>query len=114
MNLKDTYIDQLVEYRRIAREKNDWNLSDEIRSFLDNKLIFIFDTKTADGEPFQEVYYLTEGYFNKARMEKIESLYKVKFASNRAFVEWNIKKDIAAEKFLDSWIYIQSKTLTSP
>lgn len=95
MKLCNKYIDELIEIRSVARSKKDWALSDEIRNYLDNKLIFIFDTK--DG---QEIYYLTESYF-KFKSKRLETM----AMSNRQYVEHRIKNIINAEKMFDAWLY---------
>jgi len=120
------FVDEVLEVRMLARENKNWKLSDDIRNYLDDKLIFIFDVKGLDGKPFQEVDYLYDAYFNnilsykeryeeegvkKERtivetiMEKVERFYPVKFKSKRQFVEWNIKHDNESSKLMDSWIY---------
>lgn len=96
--LDKLYIDEIIEIRRIIREQKNWFLSDIVRSYLDEKFVFVFDTK--DG---QEVYNLNKKYFKNK--EKIEKLYKIKFRINRDFVEWKIKKEIQAEKSFESWLY---------
>jgi len=95
MDFEGKYIDELIELRREARENKNWELSDEIRNYLDTKLVFIFDTKAG-----QEIYYLTESYFRNQERE-IET-----FAmSKRQYVEHRIKQDIAAIKNFDAWLY---------
>ena len=103
MDFENKYIDELIEIRKDARENKDWKLSDEIRNYLDGKLVFVFDTKDNEGKQFQEVHYLTEGYFEKA--ERIENIHNIKFKTKREFVEWSIKQDIQLEKRMDAWIY---------
>lgn len=103
MDFENKYIEELIDERKLARENKEWKLSDEIRNYLDEKFVFVFDVKDNDGKPFQEVHYLYGDYFNK--IETIERLYKIKFKSKREFVEWNIKQDISRTKRLDSWIY---------
>lgn len=108
------YIDELVDIRKEAREKKNWKLSDDIRNYLDTKLVFIIDHKE-----YQEVHYLTDSYFNKiysynkgdakkweeTAIQKIERLHNIKFETNRKFVEWNIQQDKRAEKRFEAWIY---------
>jgi hypothetical protein len=132
--------DQLIEIRKMSREKGDYETSDYIRDYLDDMNIFIFDTKK-DGKPFQEVMYLSDSYFtdypkgyetsdmsagkladeNKARkkeweekklpyMDHIAKLDGKKFKSKRDFVEYMIQRDIRANKNLDSWIYTVNRT----
>lgn len=97
------HIDELIEDRRIARENKEWKLSDDIRNYLDEKFIFIFDVKGNDGKPFQEVHYLYNEYFN--RMESVEGMENLKFKSKRDFLEWKIKQNIQSEKRFDAWLY---------
>lgn len=95
MDFENKYIDELIEDRKIARENKDWKLSDEIRNYLDSKLVFIFDTKSG-----QEVWYLVEKYFER-KERKTETI----AMSKRQYVEFRIKQDINAEKNFESWLY---------
>ncbi len=79
--LSTNNIEELIFLREQARLNKDWALSDEIRDFLDEKNVFIFDTK--DG---YEIYY---------EVKKI----------TRKELELQIKSDIAANKNFDSWLY---------
>ena len=88
MILGDKYIDELIDIRKDARENKDWKLSDEIRNYLDEKLVFIFDTK--DG---QEVWFIPNG-------SKI---------TNRKEMENKIKNDIRHNEIFDSWLYSVKK-----
>lgn len=121
MELSNYTIEELIYMRSESRTNKDWNLSDEIRNYLDEKLVFVFDDKTG-----QEVYYLDDAYFNKMyyytvdgkqlvepRIRKIQRLHGVEFDTKRKFVEWNIKNDIKSDKGFDSWLYStqQSKQL---
>ena len=103
MEFENKYIDELIEIRKEARSNKDWKLSDEIRNYLDDKLVFVFDTKDNDGQPFQEVHYLIEKYFE--RIQTTEKLHNIKFKTKRDFVEWRIKYDVKLEKIMNSWIY---------
>ena len=88
-------IDELIEERRIARLNKDWKRSDEIRSLLDEHLVFVFDNRWG-----QQIYYLTEKYFKfKHKLEKTKSM------SNRQYVEYRIQEDERVEKVLQAWIY---------
>lgn len=100
MLLENKYIDQLIEIRKQARENKDWKLSDEIRNYLDTKLVFIFDTKDDLGESFQEVFYLPECYFKNKENTMLWAA-----MSNRQYVEYKIKEEIRIEKLFDSWLY---------
>ena len=97
--MKDLYTDELIELREKARLDKNYKLSDEIRNILDERLCFIFDTKEG-----QEVYHLPYSYFKFK--DKFEH---TKIMSNRQFVEYRIKKDILADKYLESWIYTNLK-----
>ena len=93
------YTDELLEWREEVRKNKDYKLSDKIRNILDERLVFVFDSK--DG---QEVYHLYESYFSK--MEKISTLYNIKFESKRKFVEYKIKENIRLNALVDNWIKI--------
>lgn len=95
MDFKNKYIDKLLEDRKEARENKNWNLSDEIRDYLDTKLVFVFDAKWG-----QEVYYLHDSYF-KNQERKIQTM----AMSKRQYVEYRIKQDINAEKIFDAWLF---------
>jgi len=95
MNFESKYIDELIDDRKEARVNKNWKLSDEIRDYLDTKLVFIFDTKWG-----QEVYYLTERYF-KNQDRKIETM----AMSKRKFLEYKIKQDINAENNFEAWLF---------
>ena len=103
MDFENKYIDELIDNRKESRENKDYKLSDEIRSYLDEKFVFIFDTKDNEGKPFQEVHYLFKEYFDK--IERAENIHSIKFKNNRDFVEWKIKQEISLEKKMDAWIY---------
>lgn len=95
MDFENKYTDELIDIRKNARENKDWSLSDEIRNYLDAKLVFIFDAKWGP-----EVWYLTIGFFNN-KNKRIET----QAMSNRQYVEYKIQKDIRAEKNFDAWLY---------
>ncbi len=103
MDFEGKYIDELIEDRKNARDNKDWKLSDEIRNYLDSKLVFIFDTK--DG---QEVYYLNENYF-KNKNRKIETI----AMSRRQFLEYQIKQDINSNNNFDAWLFSIKKSIQS-
>lgn len=106
MNNYDKYhINELLEIRFSFRKEGCYKLSDSIRNYLDDKLIFVFDLKDE-----YETYYLTDNYFKN--MKKIEIIRNIKFKSKRDFVEFRIKQDIQAEKLFDAWLYIiQNKNI---
>ena len=80
MDFENKYVDELIEIRKEARQNKDWKLCDEIRNYLDIKLVFIFDTKAG-----QEIYYLFEEYFkNKENKEKEQ---KVSTEDARVLIE---------------------------
>mgnify|MGYP007053801226 CR=1 FL=1 len=101
MDFESKYIDELIEYRKDARANKNYKLSDEIRNYLDTKLVFVFDAKWG-----QEVYYLTESYF-KNQGRKIETM----AMSKRQYVEYRIKQDINAEKKFEAWLYSTRKSI---
>lgn len=84
MILEDKYIDELIDIRKFARENKNWKLSDEIRNYLDEKLVFIFDTKYG-----QEVWFMPKG----SRI------------TNRIEMEKRIKDDIRYNNNFDAWLY---------
>lgn len=100
MDFNSKYIDELIDERKEARANKNWKLSDEIRNFLDTKLVFVFDANFG-----QEVYYLTNGYFKK-KERKIETI----AMSNRQYVEYRIKQDLNAEKNFEAWLYSTRKS----
>lgn len=120
MDFDSILIEELIDIRKKAREDKDWNLSDDIRNYLDTKLVYIFDSKFG-----QEVYYCTDLYFNKeykyidksgvtiteTKMDKIARIHNVVFLNNRKFLEWNIQNDIRCNNNFDSWIYSMQKGL---
>jgi len=90
------YVDEVLEIRILVRENKNYKLSDEIRSYLDEKFVFVFDAKK-DGKPFQEVRYLFSSYFS--------GIDNTKFKTNREYVESKIKESVASNSLLDAWIY---------
>ncbi len=100
MDFQNKYIEELIEERKLSREQKNWKLSDEIRDYLDTKLVFVFDAKWG-----QEVYHLTEGYF-KNKERKIETV----AMSHRQYVEHQIKQDIVIEKNFEAWLYSVRKS----
>lgn len=83
-------IDELVYERSMYRKHKNFEKCDEIRDILDKELVFIFDAR--DGQ--QEVYYLTEKYFQR----------KPEWMSHRKYVEKRIQDDSRANRVLDAWI----------
>lgn len=100
MDFESKYIDELIDERKEARANKNWKLSDEIRHYLDTKLVFVFDASWG-----QEVYYLTKSYF-KDKDRKIETI----VMSKRQYVEYRIKKDINADKNFKAWLYSTQKS----
>lgn len=75
MNFENKYVSELIEIREVARINKDWELSDNIRNYLDTKFSFVFDTM--DG---QVIYHELKGQTrqnlinrlnNNARIENI-------------------------------------------
>ena len=87
-------VDTLIEIRKQSRLDKDYKLSDEIRDYLDSKLVFIFDTKDA-----QDVYYLNENMFGK-----------VKDVNKRKYIEQLIKRGIIANNNFESWLFSVRKS----
>lgn len=84
MKIENKSIDELVNSRKQARIKRNWNLSDKIRNYLDTKHVFVFDT-----EHGQVVYHRNE----TTRVELIDQL----------------KKDDRAEQLFDAWLFSMSR-----
>jgi len=80
MNLQHKYIDELIDIREDARQKRDWALSDKIRSYLDGKHVFIFDT-----EEGQIVYHRKK--------------------ENRIGLTNKLKEELKAEKLFNAWLF---------
>lgn len=79
MNFNNKYVDELIELRKEAREKRNWQLSDEIRDFLDANHSFVFDTQTG-----QIVYHQKSG-------------------SRQDFIKI-MKNESKGERIFDSWL----------
>lgn len=101
MNLDEIKPELLIEARAEARKNKEFTTCDIIRNHLDEKLIFIFDTKDR-----QEIYYLTEGYFNK-------NDYNSEAMSKRQYVEKRIQRDIRANKNFDAWLFSMKNKIDS-
>jgi len=86
MNFKTKYIDELITLRDEARQKKNWNLSDDIRDYLDTKCVFVFDTPNG-----QVVYHRKEG----TREDLIE----------------NIKSEQKSQKLFDAWLFSMNSSL---
>ena len=76
--------DELIRERKEARKIKDFKTSDIIRNILDSRLVFVFDTKDNNGNPFQETYWLYDEFFHEMDF--------VKFKTRRSFVEYKIGK----------------------
>lgn len=72
------YIDELIDIRKYARVSKNWHLSDKIRDYLDEKLVFIFDANWG-----QEVYYSTECFFKRKEQKE-----ETKLMTKRQYVEY--------------------------
>ena len=84
MNFEGMSIDELINIRNHQKNLKNWKICDDIRAYLDEKLVFIFDTKWG-----QEVYFLCKNESNTKREQ----------------VENSIKQEIRAEKYFESWLY---------
>ena len=116
MDFTSNLIEELIDLRRQARVDKDWKLSDDIRNYLDAKLIFIFDTKAG-----QDIHYLTPNYFQ--HQTKTENNIKVKSFSEwlqnttriimteRQYVELQIKSEINANNNFDAWLFSTLKSI---
>jgi len=88
-------IDELLYIRQQAYINRNYELTDQIRSYLDDQLVFTFDFKEG-----QEVYHLCIDHFRfKNKKEETEKM------NNRKYVEYIIKRDKRAESNLDAWIF---------
>ena len=88
MKYKSKYIDELIDMRRHARADRNWELSDEIRSYLDTQNIFIFDKLNA-----QIIYH------------------RKKITRNEVINE--IKSEQRAEKRFEAWLYAINSSIKS-
>lgn len=86
MNFDNKYVSELIDIREAARLDKDFQLSDEIRDYLDEKFTFIFDTKDC-----QVIYFELKGMTRAKLIDKINA-------------------DRKAEKVFDSWLYSMQKS----
>ena len=86
MDFRNKYIDELIALRAEAREKRNWNLSDNIRDYLDSKHIFVFDTLNE-----QVVYHRTTG-------------------TRKEFVV-QLKKEQRAQRLFDAWLFSMNSSM---
>lgn len=96
-------VDQLIDIRQKLRDNKQWEYCDQIRNYLDEKLIFVFDNKDS-----QDVYYLTENYFRFQAQNPLTNQ-----LSKRKYVEYKIKQDIQAEKNFEAWLYSINESMKS-
>ncbi len=113
------HIDQLIDIRKEARINKDYKLSDEIRDYLDSKLVFIFDH--SDG--FQEVWHCPESYFKRIARgfefgpesivypEVYFKYMKKDFLCKRKYIEYKKEVDRLTDKSTESWLYSQFKSM---
>ena len=80
MTFKSLYIDELLHIRNVARENRNWALSDEIRKYLDQKGVFVFDSDKG-----QIVYHRRN--------------------SSREKIILQLKKEARAQKLFDAWLH---------
>ena len=45
MDFENKYVSELIDIRKEERKNKDWELSDDIRDYLDTKQSFVFDTR---------------------------------------------------------------------
>jgi hypothetical protein len=98
--MENLYTDELIDLREIARANKDWQLSDNIRNILDNRFVFVFDTKNG-----QEVYHLSKQKLQKENKKNI---------NNRLFLENKIKKEIKLNNIFDAWLYSINRNISFP
>src|SRR3990167_7038609 len=106
ITFEDKYVDELIELRKKARTDKDYKLSDEIRDYLDSKLIFIFDIP--DGE--QNTWFMPETYFKRMECEYFKDK-GIRFENKRKYVEYRIEDDRKTEKSFESWLFSQFKSM---
>lgn len=95
MNFEDKYIDELIYLRQTARENKDWKLSDEIRDYLDSKLVFVFDTKDS-----QQVYYFPYKYpFDEVHHYGEQTIIKKRDKDDEIIPAWIEKRFREAGQF---------------
>ena len=64
------YIDYLIYMRENARKNKDWELSDDIRDYLDTKNVFCVDTKDV-----QVVYHLPKPIISRENaLKKVKDM----------------------------------------
>ena len=80
MKLEGKYIDELIDFRKKARENRNWALADRIRHHLDQRHSFIFDTENG------QVIYHEPGLTRKQLILKL-------------------RREARAEKLFESWLY---------
>ncbi len=80
MRIEDKYIDELLEIREKTRAEKNWKLADKIRSYLDTKHVYIFDTNEG-----QVIYHEKEG----TRQSLIKQL----------------KSEVRAENMFNAWLF---------
>ncbi len=95
MNYSNFHDDELILYRNELRRKQDWARADEIRAYLDSRFVFVFDHK--EGPP--TIYWATPAQFRFLK----EKPHHFPDWTPRQYLEYRIKKDIAAEKAAASW-----------
>ena len=106
----DMTIEEKVEYRRLQRVGKNFGVADRLRKELEENLVFINDLK--DGK--QEVYYLTEAFFNgmhKIKRNHKETVDKITDAESRmkALNEIDLEAIAEIEKELVPLRYILSE-----
>lgn len=87
-------IEELINSRAIERQNKNYVACDNLRDYLDTHNVFVFDTKGG-----QEIFYLTESYFDK----------KPAGMTKRKYVEYIIQRDIRAEKNFNAWLFSQKE-----
>ena len=101
IDFKSKTVFEILLIREQARNNKNWKLSDEIRGYLDEQLVFVFDGKSG-----QEVQYCTLDFF--AYQDRLPETAKM---SKRQYVEYRIQRDIKAENRFEAWLYSTRKSM---
>ncbi|OYW19981.1 MAG: hypothetical protein B7Z54_02405 [Sphingobacteriales bacterium 12-47-4] len=87
-------VDELIHLRGELRKSKQWKPADDIRDFLETKLVFVFDAQWG-----QQAFYLTSSYFKfKDKFDHTREM------SNRKYVEYRIAEDSRHERIFDGWL----------
>lgn len=91
-------IDYIISERERFRKEKNYEMCDLYRNLLEEKNIFINDTK--DG---QEVWFLPKKYFDK----------KPNNLTNKEFWQQKVQKDKTADNNFSAWLYSMQQSTKS-